>query len=249
VSWSTEQGAHGPIVVATGAWLIWRSWAQARAAAHPGSPLLAAAILIPALLLYVLSRITSVIEIEGLAMYATLIGVLYFLAGGGVLRLLWFPLIYLAFILPPPDSAVSLVTQPLKVWISSAAVSLLYFAGYPVASSGVTIHIAQYELLVAQACSGLNSLISLSAIGLFYVYVRHSLNWRYAGLLMLAIVPVAIFANLVRVLLLILITYYFGDAVAQGFVHNFAGVTMFAVALTGIFAIDALAAPIRRRLG
>ncbi len=66
---------------------------------------------------------------------------------------------------------------------------------------------------------------------------------------MLAIVPAAIFANFTRVVILIMITYYFGDAAAQGFMHNFAGLTMFTASVLAIFAIDAAASPLRRRLG
>jgi exosortase len=164
------------------------------------------------------------------------------------MRKLWFPLVYLLFVFPPPDTLVALFTQPLKIWISKAAVNFLYLFGYPIAGAGVTIQVGQYQLLVAAACSGINSLISLSAISLFYVYMRHQMNWRYAALLMLAIVPVAIFANFIRVLILILLTYHFGDAVAQGFFHNFAGMTMFVTALLTIFGIDLLAEPLWRRL-
>lgn len=247
-SWSTEQGAHGPIVLATGIWLLMRQWRTALAIARPGKAWIGTLCLIPTLLLYAFARITNIVEIEGFAMYGVLVSVLYLVAGGAVLRLLWFPLVYLLFVFPPPDTAVAMVTQPLKIWISRAAIDLLSFLGYPIAGSGVTIQIGQYQLLVAAACAGLNSLISLSAIGLFYVYIRHNANWRYAALLMLAIVPVAILANFARVLILVLITYHFGEAMAQGFIHNFAGVTMFAISVLGIFAVDALASPLRRRL-
>jgi exosortase len=249
ISWSTEQGAHGPIVLATGIWLVALQWRQAVAVARPGSPWVAAIILVPALLLYILARITGVLEIEGVVMYVALLGVLYAYAGLATMRMLWFPLVYFLFLFPPPDTIVWAVTQPLKLGISAVAVSLLDALGYPVARNGVTIQVDNYELLVAAACAGLNSLISLSAIGLFYVYIRHNANWRYAALLMIAIVPVAILANFVRVLILVLVTYYFGDAAAQGFLHNFAGVTMFAVAVLGIFGVDALASPLRDRLG
>jgi len=65
---------------------------------------------------------------------------------------------------------------------------------------------------------------------------------------MLAIVPAAIFANFIRVLAVILITYYLGDDAAQGFLHSFSGITMFVFSVVGIFAVDALASPLRRRL-
>ena len=137
---------------------------------------------------------------------------------------------------------------PLKINISRAAVALLDACGMTIARKGVIIQVDQYDILVAAACAGLNSIISLSAIGLFYIYVRHNANWRYALFLMIAILPVAVLANFVRVLLLILITDFMGDAWAQGFLHGFAGMVMFAVALLSIFGIDRLAEPIRRRL-
>lgn len=248
LSWSTEQGAHGPIVLATGLWLLWRALPDARRVAQPGSWLLAGPGLLLTLATYLIARITGILEVEAFAMYGALLFVAYLFLGGSGLRQIWFPIVYLAFLFPPPDTLVAMITQPVKIEISKWAVALLYTVGYPVGSSGVTIQIAQYQLLVAAACAGLNSLISLSAIGLFYVYIRHNANWRYALLLTVAILPIAIFANFVRVVLLILITYYFGDAVAQGFIHDFAGLTMFTIAVLAVFGIDALAAPLRERL-
>ncbi len=247
-NWSTEQGAHGPIVLATGLWLFWRRWPEIAADRTPGDTrlaLLGFALLAP---VYVTARIITVIEIEGFAMYGLLLVALYWLVGPAVMRGLWFPILYMLFVFPPPDTVVAMITQPLKIGISQAAIALLYQAGYPIAGSGVTINIGQYQLLIAAACAGLNSLISLSAIGLFYIYIRHNANWRYALLLMLAIVPVAILANFIRVIILILMTYHLGDAAAQGFLHNFSGITMFLFSVLGIFGADALASPLRRRL-
>jgi exosortase len=247
VSWSQEQGAHGPIVMATGLWLLWGEWREARDLARPGSPLLTSLLLAPALIVYVVAMVTGVIEIAGVAMYGAVLAVAYGLVGPAVLKALWFPLFYLLFMFPPPDQLIAVITQPLKALISQSAVGFLHALGYPVAQAGVVIFIAQYELLVAAACAGLNSLISLSAIGLFYVYVRHHSNWRYAAVLMLAIVPAALLANWIRVLILVLLTYHFGESTAQGFLHNFAGVVMFAFALGFIFLVDSLMAPWRDR--
>jgi exosortase len=237
-NWTTEQGGHGPIVLATGIWLLWREIKSSSAVREPGKAVIAAAALVPLLAIYMLARITGILEIEALAMYGALIAGAYFLFGGALIRAIWFPLIYLALALPPPDSVVAAVTQPIKIAISSWAVSLLHALGYPIASSGVTIQIAQYELLVAAACAGLNSIISLGAICLFYVYLRHRNSVTAFAVIALSVIPIAIFSNFVRVLILILITYYLGESAAQGFLHDFAGLTMFAVALVAIFAID-----------
>lgn len=247
-NWSTEQGAHGPIVLATALWLFWRRWNEVRALARTGDWRIALVAFLLAAPVYILARIINVIEVEGFMMYGLLLVTAYWLIGFAPLRAMWFPIIYVAFIFPPPDTIVAMVTQPLKIGISQITIDLLYALGYPIAGSGVTIVIGQYQLLIAAACAGLNSLISLSAIGLFYVYVRHNANWRYALLLMLAIVPVALLANFIRVLMLIMITYYLGDEAAQGFLHTFSGITMFLFSVIGIFAVDALASPLRRRL-
>ena len=237
-SWSGEQGAHGPIVLMTGLWLLWRKWPSTRHLAAPPAAWKAAALAIPLLAAYVLARVTQIVELEGYVMYAAVIAVAYGVVGGAVLRKLAFPLIYLAFMFPPPETVVYALTMPLKIGISEWAIGLLQLFGYPIGGTGVTIQIGPYQLLVAAACSGLNSIVSLSALTTFYIYIRHSDNLRYASILLLCVVPVAVAANFVRVLILILLTYHAGEATAQSFVHDLAGLTMFALALLFIFLID-----------
>ena len=243
-SWSTEQGGHGPLVLATGIWALWRELKNKDVEKRPGKLSVGLPLLAWCLALFVLARITGVLEIEAFSMYGALIAGAYLLFGGALIRTIWFPLVYLAFALPPPDTVVATVTQPIKIAISSWTVSLLSLLGYPVASSGVTIQIGQYQLLVAAACAGLNSIVTLTALCLFYVYLRHRSDPVAFIVIALAAIPVAIISNFVRVAALVLITYYFGDAAAQGFLHDFAGLVMFAVALLTIFAIDQAAAPL-----
>jgi exosortase len=243
-SWSAEQGSHGPIVLFTGLWLLWRQWPEAKPDARRPGLAMVCALLVPFLALYAFARITQIVEFEGYFMYATLLVVLYSIVGAAAMKRLWFPLFYIAFIFPPPESLVDAVTLPMKMELSRAAVGLLAWLGYPIGGEGVRIYVGQYELLVAAACSGLNSIISLSAISLFYIYVRHQAEWRYALLLIFLIVPVALIANFVRVLTLILLTFHSGEAAAQGFLHNFAGVFMFAVALVVIYLADEAIRPV-----
>lgn len=247
LTWTTEQGGHAPIIVATGAWLLWRELKSTKVRARPGNPWIGALALTVSLVLYIVARITGILEIEGIAMYAAVISAFYVLVGGPLLRALWFPIVYLAVALPPPDTVVSMITQPLKIAISQSAVSLLHALGYPIASSGVTIQIANYELLVAAACAGLNSIITLSAICLFYVYLRHRSDLPSFLIVGLLILPVAVFSNFIRVLLLILITYHMGEAAAQGFLHDFSGLTVFLVALLSIIGVDSLFTTFRAR--
>lgn len=243
--WSTEAGVHGPLVLATGLWLIFRRADEIRAAARPGSLGLAVAAILVAVIGYAFGRAFDFITLEVAAMLLAFGAVAYSFVGGAVMRMMWFPIIYLMFMIPIPGSILDTATQPLKAFVSQAVTEVLGGLGYPVARVGVTIYVAQYQLLVEDACAGLNSLISLTAIGLFYVYVMRNSNWRYSVLLLALVVPIAILANCVRVAALVLLTYYFGDAVAQGFLHKFAGMVTFTSALLLIFLIDALLTPVR----
>ena len=130
------------------------------------------------------------------------------------------------------------ITQPLKLAVSSVATTVLFSAGYPIARSGVILQIGQYQLLVADACAGLHTLFSLEAMGLLYLnVVRHTSLLRNVALAIL-IVPISFTANVIRVMVLALITYYFGDEAGQGFLHGFAGMVLFMTALMFIIATD-----------
>ncbi|TRW17964.1 exosortase V [Glacieibacterium frigidum] len=246
--WSEESGVHGPLVVATGIWLVIRRMPQIRALAEPGSLPLALGVLVPAILLYIFGRAYDFISVEIGALLLALLAVAYAYVGPKVLRLMWFPIFYLGFVIPLPGWVLDQVTAPLKLFVSEFVTGGLSLAGYPIARVGVTIYVAQYQLLVEDACAGLNSLISLAAIGLFYVYILRNTNWRYAMLLLALVIPIAILANCVRVTMLVLLTYYYGDAVAQGFLHEFAGMVTFTSALLFLFLVDALLTPVRNWL-
>ncbi|MFC3441134.1 exosortase [Sphingobium rhizovicinum] len=245
-SWSTSQGAHGPIVLLSGLWLLAREWRVAPPA-RPGNLGWAVAALSLSLMLYIFGMIIGIAWLIWMGGGISLILILYALTGGERVRALWFPLLYLLCAVAPPARLTAPLTDFLTGWLSGLSVDLLWMAGYDVARSGVDLYIDQYELRMADACAGLNSLFSLFAIGMFYIYLRHRADWRYAVLLALIVPPIAIIANLARVLILLLITHYMGDAVAQGFVHETTGMLMFLVALAVLIGVDAAMTPIRKR--
>ncbi|QMW22061.1 exosortase V [Sandaracinobacteroides saxicola] len=247
-SWSTEAGVHGPLVLATALWLIWRRWDEIVAEARPGNLWLGLAVLLAAAGIYAFGRAFNFLSVEVGAMLLALLAIAYVFVGHRLLLKLWFPILYMGFVVPLPGWFVDGITQPLKILVSEWVTWLLATAGYPIARIGVTLYIAQYQLLVEDACAGLNSIISLTAIGLFYIYLLYNASARYALLLLLFVIPVAVVANVIRVIGLVLITYYFGDAAAQGYLHNFAGIVTFVSALLTIFAVDWVLSPLRRWL-
>jgi len=235
--WSSDSGAYGPFVLATGGWLLWRQWPALRAGARSGSGLITAAILIFALAGYVFGRAFDFITLEAAGVFGVGVAILQSKFGAKALARDWFPLLYLAFAIPLPVSALDALTSPLKHLVTIVATGVLRDFGLPIARQGVIIFVAQYQLFVEDACAGLNSLIGLTAVGCLYVYLLRRPLIHSIALLFL-VVPLAILANTMRIISLILITYYFGDQVGQSFVHFLAGMLLFVTALLLVFAAD-----------
>jgi exosortase len=236
--WSRESGAHGPIILATGAWLLWREAGSFRSLARPGWAWLTAIVIALGLANYVFGRAFDFISLETAGLYAVGMAMLYASVGLPAMLRNWFPLFYLSFCIPPPNWLIDQLTAPLKQFVSYVATSSLHAAGLPIERQGVTIHIAQYQLLVEDACSGMNSLIGLFAISLLYIYLLRGSSLRYSALLTLFVIPIAIVGNILRIMTLILLTYFFGDQVAQGFAHFAAGIFLFGVDLLLVFLCD-----------
>lgn len=248
-AWGTEAGAHGPIVLATALWLFWRSWPDMVRETRPGGDLPAAALFAAMLPLYVFGRAYGFLFLEAGALFGALCALFLMHFGWAAMRAHWFLFVYAAFLIPPPGWAVDAVTQPLKALVSAASTELMQMAGIPVYREGVTLYVAQYQLLVEDACAGMNSLVGLVSISLFYIYVLRGAGWRYSLLLVCLIVPVAVLANIIRIMLLVLLTWFAGDAVAQGVLHNSAGFLVFVLALVLIIGLDALLVRVVRPKG
>lgn len=240
-SWTQESGAHGPIVLATGLWLMtqcdWTDGTDNPRIFQKYAPW--ALLIFVALPTYIFGRAYDFLSLEAGGVYLAIVAIAAVWLGFGTLLRNFFPIFYLGFLLPLPGWVIDTATAPLQQLISESATRLLQAVGYPVSNSGVSITISHYQLLVEQACSGMNSIIGLVSITLFYIYILHKASWKYALVLIALILPVAMLANFVRVLVLILLTYYFGDAIAQGFLHGSAGILLFGAALLMMIAIDA----------
>ena len=236
--WPSDEQGHGPIIVALGLWLLYgKRHALAALPARPDK-VLGAACLVFGVLMYALGRTQGMLVFEVLSQHLVVIGLLLLFLGRRAVGLVWFPLFFLLFMVPLPGSVVGSVTAPLKAAVSAVAAKLLYSLGYPVARAGVMLSVGHYQLLVADACAGLTSMFTLEALGLLYMnLMRYTSAVRNVTLAVL-IIPIAFAANVIRVLILVLVTYHFGDAAGQGFVHSFAGMVLFIVGLLLILATD-----------
>ena len=242
--WQKDDFAHGPIILAIIAWLIWDKRQVLLAAPIRTAPVSGLSLLVIGLLFYVVGRSQEITIFEVGALAPMLAGVLLAMRGWLALRACWFTILFTAYLVPLPGFFVDAMTLPLKQAVSELAAEALYASGYPVAQDGIILIVGQYHLLVADACSGLNSMFSLSAVGLLYLYLMQRNSWLHNVLILASLLPIAFLANIVRVIILVLVTYHFGDAAGQGFVHGFSGLMMFMIALIIIIALDTILAMI-----
>jgi exosortase B len=239
--WSTEEQAHGPIILFLSLWLIYRQWpGMIKKSEGKSTSAFGWVIFFITLLLYMVGRSQQILTFEIGSFIMALAAVLLIKRGGNALKAMWFPLFFLLFMIPLPGPLVSLLTMPMKMAVSYVAENILFWADYPIAREGVILQIGQYQLLVADACAGLQTLLTLEALGLFYLnLVHHTSIFRNVALAIL-IVPISFTANVIRVIVLTLITFHYGDAAGQGFLHGFAGMVLFISALILIIGVDAL---------
>lgn len=244
--WQDEEHAHGPIILIIILWLIWGKRAALLTASTRAAPVPGYTLLVFGLLVYVLGRSQAISILEIGALVPIFAGVLLAMCGWRSLRAFWFPISYVVFMLPLPGILVDALTGPLKEQVSAITVEVLYWAGYPIARDGVTLTIGQYQLLVADACAGLNTMFSLSALGLLFMYVMARSSILHNIVMLAGILPIAFVANVVRVQVLVLITYHFGNEAGQGYLHGSAGIVLLLVSLVALFILDFVLARVIR---
>ncbi|ALQ52258.1 exosortase B [Nitrosomonas ureae] len=239
--WTNEEHAHGPIILILSLWLIFRKWKiMIKKSDGQSASAFGWVILLVALIFYIVGGSQQVLILEIGSFILVLAAILLIKLGYVALKIMWFPLFFLLFMIPLPGVIVSFFTMPMKMAVSYVAENILFWANYPIARNGVVLQIGQYQLLVADACAGLQTLLTLEALGLFYLnLVHHTSIFRNVALAIL-IIPISFTANVIRVIVLTLITYHYGDAAGQGFLHGFAGMVLFISALILILGVDGL---------
>jgi exosortase len=228
--WSDEPDySHGFLIPVVAAYLVWQRWPRLRSmsAAPAGTGL---AILVAGVALFVLAHMAAELFVTRASLVVVLAGLVLYLRGAGHLRLLAFPLVYLLLMVPPPAIVVNAITFPLQLFAAAAATTSLHLLDVPVLREGNIITLANTKLEVAEACSGVRSLLALVAMATTYAYFTQPTLWRRT-LVVVSAVPIAIVANAARVAGTGVLAHRFGDAVAQGFFHSFSGWLVFVAAL------------------
>ena len=237
--WATDEQMHGPIVLCISLWLLYNKWpAMLAASQEQATSLWGWPIIIFGLLLYTLGRPLDILIFEIGSIIFIICGLILINLGKSALKTQWFSIFFMFFMIPLPGPLVDIVTMPMKMAVSFSTEQILYALDYPIGRNGVILQIGQYSLLVADACAGLHTLLTLEALGLLYLsLVKRDSFFRNISLAFF-IIPISFTANVIRVITLSLITFHFGEAAGQGFLHGFAGMVLFISALLLIIMFD-----------
>jgi exosortase len=195
------------------------------------------------ILLVVFSLILLVLGTYGVELFTTrmsfvflLGGIIWTLLGTAMLRELLFPLLVLILAIPFPAIIFNQITFPLQLFASRIASDILPFFRVPVLLEGNVIHLPVMTLEVAEACSGIRSLMSLFTLAVFYGYILERSNIRRL-ILALSSIPIAVTANVFRIVGTGLCVQYWDPDKALGFFHEFSGWVIFCISLVCLYFV------------
>ena len=239
--------SHGFLVVPLAAFFVWqRRAALAAADARPSA--VGAVLILASLAVYLVGHVGAELFLMRVSLLGVVAGAVLFMAGPAPLRIAAFPIAFLLLMIPLPAILLNHITFPLQLVASSAGELVIATAGIPVLREGNLLHLPARTLEVAEACSGIRSLVSLVMLA---VLVGHFGNGGAVMrvVLVLAAVPIAILANAARVAGTGVLSHWVGSSAADGFFHTFSGWVMFCVAGVGLLAVQWLAAPFDEERG
>ena len=244
--WQVATGyySHGPLVspiAAATAWIIIRRNGLPMNSTR-GSRIVAVVMLVGALLIHLASMYARVIFVSGFMMIPIIAAFVLYLGGWPMLRRLWFPIVFLAFMIPLPDLTIYNINFHLKIFAAEASTAAVNAVGIPAYLKGSDIFLqGSKQLTVEDACSGLRSLISLVAFATLFTYACRLRGYKRL-LLLLSAVPIAVAANIVRIAVLTIVANNYSVALATpgGRIHDLMGFVVFVIAFCIMFLLEGL---------
>lgn len=228
--WMTDENySHGFVVPAAFVWMVWERRDKLEHA-RISPRFWALGIVMLALVQLVVGTWGAENFTAHSSFLVLLCGMVLFLAGSAVFRIVAFPLAWLLFMIPLPAIVFYAITFPLQLVASRMAVGILDLIGVPSMREGNVLYLANFTAGVAEACSGIRSLMSILAFAVLIGYLL-KMSARSRWLLAATSVPIALVINSARVAVTGLIGNYWGSQHAEGFFHTFSGWILFVVCL------------------
>lgn len=236
--WKDPNFSHGFLVPLFTAFLLWKD--RKRLSEIPRRPSWAGIIVIAgALVVLVAGVLGAELFLSRTSLLFLVAGMVICFLGWQYFRAILFPWLFLFLMVPIPTIVFNQITLPLQTFAAKLAATLLAFVGIPVLREGNIIQLPTMPLEVAEACSGIRSLLSLTTLAVIYGYFLDSTTWRRV-VLVLAAIPIAVAANASRILGTGLLVQYWDAEKALGFFHEFSGWLIFIVSVALLFATHAL---------
>jgi exosortase len=233
--WQDPNFSHGFLVPLFSLFVVFRNRAQfARLTPRPSYAGLL--ILAVAMVVLIVGQMGAELFLSRFSLLLVLAGLVVLFLGWNFLRALLFPLSFLLLMIPVPAILFNQITFPLQIEASRVAAFSLRLLGVPVLREGNIIVLPIMSLEVAEACSGIRSLMSLATLAVIYGYLMERRIWLRV-LLALASIPIAIMANSVRIIGTGLLVQYWDPAKAKGFFHASWGWIIFVLSLLMLYAL------------
>ena len=226
--------SHGFLILPLALYFAWERRGKLAAAAPRPATGMGLVMLLGSLAVLIVGLLGAELFLTRIALIGTIAGSVLFVWGWPVLRILIFPIAFLLLMIPIPSIIFNQIAMPLQLLASRFGEWTLQTAGIPVLREGNVIILANTTLEVAEACSGIRSLVSLLTLGIIYGYFADSRVWVrliIAG----STIPIAILTNGARVAGTGLAAHYYGPKAALGFFHDFSGWALFVVAFGLMF--------------
>jgi exosortase len=220
-----SDNSHGILVPLVSLCLIWQRKENLKTVKISNSNW-GAVILLISMGLYLLSYTGAVAVVSRAMIVSSLIGLVIFTLGKAFFALLAFPLLFLFFMVPVPDSILGLVSLPLQLFATKVSTFFLQALSIPAYREGNMLYFAKTQLEIAEACSGIRSIMSFGMLSFIFAYMMDKIWWKRI-VLVLSTIPLALFANIVRVTGTGILAHFYGDKVARGFLHEFSGLAVF----------------------
>jgi exosortase len=226
---------HGFLIPLVSLYVIWQR-KELLKKAKISSELTGLIIVAIGLLVHILCALLKVYFISGFSFVFALYGLVLFFFGKEVARNLIFPIFFLLAMIPLPLVLISNLTVKLKLFAAQCATVILNKIGFPSIRNGSIIRMPNSFIAVEAPCSGLRSLIALLTLGLIFSFAI-KVSYYKKGLILLSSMPIALAANMVRILMLATVNDLYGEEVAMGFFHDFLGFFVFAFAFAGLWIV------------
>lgn len=228
-----SDNSHGILVPFISLYLIWKK-REKLSLTQISSSKWGAVVLIISLGLYILSYAGGIAVTARAMIISSLCGLVLLTLGWNFFRILSFPLMFLLFMVPVPETISGLVSFPLQLFATQVSTFIIDMLGIPAYREGNMVYFARTQLEVAEACSGIRSIMSYGMLSLILAYMLDDIWWKRI-VLVLSAIPLALFANLVRIVGTGILAHFYGDTVARGFLHEFSGLTVFAFGFILLF--------------